>query len=298
MRGYLRTKLVRQPSEAVENVEIIGSDGLGRPSYNIRNRVLKQILAFLACCLFATPLEAAPNGRGAGRGVGKKAVENLKSRWRGRGRPTFNPNRPPYKGYSPYDNRFKPKGFSGRDRAFQIQQFNEERKLRHRLDTAQRLREIANRNGNTNLLDAADRMEHKALEHYDKRLNKIGDTSGFAEELGQGGFELQQAPAGVGQPGISDVPSQTPANVGQPKLSDVPSQAGRPDAFERQLLNEDRKFEQRLDKAQKLRDLAAQNGNQRLLQKANRMEQEALQLYEKRLDKIGQLKKPIVESGN
>ena len=46
--GTLGLKLVRRPSEAVDNVnvEIIASDGLRGPSNNIRNRLVKPSLAY------------------------------------------------------------------------------------------------------------------------------------------------------------------------------------------------------------------------------------------------------------
>lgn len=50
---------------------------------------------------------------------------------------------------------------------------NEERKLQHQLDVAQKLRDLSARNGNPNLLNTAERMELMAAERYASQLDKI-----------------------------------------------------------------------------------------------------------------------------
>lgn len=56
-----------------------------------------------------------------------------------------------------------------------------------------------------------------------------------------------------------------------------------------QRANESRKLLQRQQTAQQLRDISARNGNQNLMNTANRMDQQALQHYQSRQAKIDQL---------
>ena len=46
----------------------------------------------------------------------------------------------------------------------------EERKLQHLFDVAQKLRDIAGRNGNENLLRTADKVEQVAISRYEAKL--------------------------------------------------------------------------------------------------------------------------------
>ena len=57
------------------------------------------------------------------------------------------------------------------------QQINEARIVEHRLDQAERLRTISERNGNSNLLDTANRMESQANQHYDQRTQQIDNLT-------------------------------------------------------------------------------------------------------------------------
>lgn len=50
---------------------------------------------------------------------------------------------------------------------------NDERKLQHQLAVAQHLRDIAGRNGNTNLLQTAERMEQMAISRYQQNLDPL-----------------------------------------------------------------------------------------------------------------------------
>ena len=62
---------------------------------------------------------------------------------------------------------------TGRENALYRQLRNEERKLAHRMEKAEQLRQLAELNGDEQLLQAAERLEEMALSHYDKRLAKI-----------------------------------------------------------------------------------------------------------------------------
>lgn len=55
---------------------------------------------------------------------------------------------------------------------------NEQRKLEHQMEVANHLRDVAARNGNTNLLQTAERMETMAAERYVSQLEKFGLLDG------------------------------------------------------------------------------------------------------------------------
>ena len=61
---------------------------------------------------------------------------------------------------------------------------------------------------------------------------------------------------------------------------------GKQRALDMQRRNAERILNQRQITAQRLRDISAQNGNERLLDTADKMEQSAQQQYDKRLEKI------------
>ena len=145
----------------------------------------------------------------------------------------------------------------------------EQRKLDHRLSVADKLRDNAARNGNQNLLDTADRMERSAYDHYDRRLNRI---DGRTEDVDPFGPE---------------------PNAGRP--SDLDPSWGRHDwggdfdDLSRRELVEERKLQHQLDVAQHLRDVAARNGNENLMQTADRMQQMAIDRYQRQLAKFGEV---------
>ena len=58
-------------------------------------------------------------------------------------------------------------------RGISQQQINEARIYEHRLGQAERLRTIAERNGNSHLPVTADRMESQANEHFNQRMERI-----------------------------------------------------------------------------------------------------------------------------
>ena len=72
-------------------------------------------------------------------------------------------------------------------------------------------------------------------------------------------------------------------NFGRVKPQKV---TGKKHAMEVQRRNAERILKRRQDTAQRLRDISAQNGNERLLDTADKMEQNTQQQYEKRLEKI------------
>ena len=81
--------------------------------------------------------------------------------------PAGGPSQKPRKGGS------GPGALSGRERAFEVHRWNEERKLQHQLEQAQHLREVGARSGNPQLIETARRMELAARQHYEQRLRQI-----------------------------------------------------------------------------------------------------------------------------
>jgi hypothetical protein len=62
---------------------------------------------------------------------------------------------------------------TGRENALYRQLRNEERKLSHRMQVADQLRQTALSTGDDQLMQAAERLEANALDHYTSRLAKI-----------------------------------------------------------------------------------------------------------------------------
>jgi hypothetical protein len=169
-----------------------------------------------------------------------------------------------------------------------MQRANEERKLNHRLGVADKLERKADANGNEHLRSTAERMRQKAHEHYAKRLEKIDGklpTSGKGDPLPD---ELPEDVPGEIPNDLSDarqplaefVDSQPAAPVADPKLT------GQKNALSRQLRNEERKLAHQTELAERLRAIGEEQGDSALLEKANRIEQQALDRFENRMEAI------------
>jgi hypothetical protein len=243
----------------------------------------------LVCLLICQPLDAKP-GKGGGpkRGSGpKKSISRGGGGGRsfspqqksvggrnpvqspsGKGKPEFTTKGKPDFGTTKRGNGQSVEKLTGRDRAVSVQRGNEDRKLLHRQNTAQKLRDISERNGNENLKDVAGRMDQKALDHYDKRQAKI-------DELKQRGTDTPFDENELRDPFDRPLTDQQIANLDNPTLQQ-----------QHRLLNEERKLQHQLDVAQKLRDLSARNGNPNLLNTAERMELMAADRYASQLQKI------------
>jgi hypothetical protein len=241
-----------------------------------RQHLLSLALICLLCC---SPLDAKP-GKGGG---GPKFGGGPKKSFSGGPKKSFSPPSRGPKQFSTPSGKGKPdfssakpgngnlkigEKLTGRDNALQVQRNNELRKLEHRQNTAQKLREISERNGNENLLDTADRMDQKALDHFEKRQAKIDEFAQRGENTPLDNNDLLD-------------PLDKPLTEEQiSKLTDPNLQQ------QHRLLNEERKLEHQLDIAQKLRDLSAKNGNPNLINTAERMEQMAADRYAKQIEKI------------
>lgn len=163
---------------------------------------------------------------------------------------------------------------TGRDNAVAVQRGNEERKLQQRQSTAQKLREISARNGNENLLDTADRMDQKALDHYEQRNARIDELANRAP-----GSAFNE----------TDLADELDREFTEAELSKLEPRI----ANERRALNAERQLQQQLDVAQKLRDLAVKNGNDNLIRTAENMETMAANRYAEQLQKLAPLEPEI-----
>lgn len=157
-----------------------------------------------------------------------------------------------------------PDRWVGSEGARARQQANELRKLDHRLQTSDRLRENAERNGNNNLFDTANRQEAKAYQHYDDRMRRTAD--------GQRATTFSEP-----QSATAEKRATLFEGVSEPRGGDV---------LRRRRGDEAQKLQQQLDVAQQLRDIAARNGNTNLLDTADRIEQMALSRFEQQIGNL------------
>jgi hypothetical protein len=150
-----------------------------------------------------------------------------------------------------------------------MQGTGEERKLKHRLEIADRLDQLAEKNGNEHLRETAERMRQKAREQNDNRLTRIdsqmllddANQPVVAESFNRGHFvnELSKATAD----------DESPENP----------------AYQR-LLTEERWLSERLELAERLRDLSEQKREPGLSNAADYLEQNGLNRFEKRAQEI------------
>ena len=250
------------------------------------------LLSIALVCLFVChPLDARPGkggggpkrgggpkiSRGGGKSFAPKSVGggNKIQSPSGKGKPNFTSKG---NGNSSLNAQGRGNGqtaekLTGRERAVNVQRGNEERKLTQRQATAQKLREISARNGNDNLKDVADRMDQKAMDHYNKRQAKI-------DQLEQRGTPFDQSE--FNDPLDQPLTDQQIANLDDPILQQ-----------NHRFLNEQRKFEHQMQIAQQLREISARNGNPNLLNTAARMEQMAAHRFASQFTKIFGPETPI-----
>ena len=164
---------------------------------------------------------------------------------------------------------------TGRERAVFVQAENEDQKLIQRQATAEKMREISDRTGNENLRATADKMDQQALDYYQKRNEKIDQLADRHEPT----------PAGTNVKNDVDPVADT-APVPPPPEEPLQNLNESESSQQRRLLNEERKLEHQLSVAQKLRDLAAKNGNENLIRTAERMELMAAEQYASQLEKL------------
>jgi hypothetical protein len=157
-----------------------------------------------------------------------------------------------------------------------LQRAKELQKRDHRLSVADKLEELAERNGNSNLHDTAERMREKAWDHYEKRLAKIDSKDSGVIDRDDGGWFGDDG-------GLDDLPASRP--TGNHPYTDQ-RLTGRENALARQLQNEQRNLTNRMETAQRLWDAYEQSGDELLAETARSFEERALAQFENRMEAI------------
>lgn len=183
------------------------------------------------------------------------------------------------------------------EHSFEAQRRYEERELARQVDRAAHLRQINEQTGNRQLIDIVNRLEQRALEHYKQQLDRINEQE-----------RRTQPPATLAteQDALADAPlvsilksRTTTANSPPPTTADsswstfAPRPQPRPtranpsrtsDHISQQLVKEQKVLQQRLNAADRLREVHnGPNGNERLSESADRMEQRAWERFEQRV---------------
>ncbi|HEY3392169.1 MAG TPA: hypothetical protein VGK58_05655 [Lacipirellulaceae bacterium] len=168
----------------------------------------------------------------------------------------------------------------------------EQRKLEHRQRVADHLREVSDRNGNEHLKQVADDMDERAQAHYDKQIEKInrkyGDDDDAAHDADEGEHDADHShdDAHESLDDSHEFHNETNENVDEltRKLT------GTENAAARQLRNETRKLTRRMEAVERMRALGEETGNESMLQEADRLEQQALDHFHQRMEKIGEFR--------
>jgi hypothetical protein len=163
----------------------------------------------------------------------------------------------------------------------------EQRKLEHRQQVADHLREVSERNGNEHLKQVADDMDARAQLHYDKQMEKINRKYGLDNPA-----DDADAPENVSdnpQDGADELLDDSDEffNETNDSVDEVTRKlTGTENAAARQLRNEMRNLTRRMEAAERLRAMAEQTGNESMLPAADRIEQQALDHFHQRMEKI------------
>ena len=190
------------------------------------------------------------------------------------------------------------------EHSFEAQRRYEEKELVRQVDRAAHLRQINEQTGNQQLIDIADRLEQRALEHYKQQLDRINEQERRTQPPATLATE-QNAPADApaDAPLVSILKSRTTtANSPPPTTADSsrstfastpqpqPTRANptrTSDHLSQQLVKEQKVLQQRLDAANRLREVHnGPNGNERLSESADRMEQRAWERFEQRVQQF------------
>ena len=157
----------------------------------------------------------------------------------------------------------------------------EQRKLDHRRQVANHLRELSDRNGNQQLKQVADAMEQRAQAHYAKQMDKLNQKYGLdGTDLGaQDALNTPASPAPFGDNDLADGLNRSLDDTAR-KLT------GRENALFRQLRNEERKLAKRTEAVQRMRQLAEQIGDSDMLDEADRLEEWAMNHFDQRMTRI------------
>jgi hypothetical protein len=167
----------------------------------------------------------------------------------------------------------------------------EQRKLDHRHRVANHLREVSERNGNEHLKQVADDMDRRAQAHYDKQMEKINQKHGVDDAEGDADAPEHDADHPLGGAHETHDDSGDFFNSTNKKLDELDRKLTGPEnAAARQLRNETRKLTRRMEAVERLRTLGEETGNESMLQEADRLEQQALDHFHQRMEKIGEFR--------
>jgi hypothetical protein len=170
-------------------------------------------------------------------------------------------------------------------------QTREQRKLEHRQQVADRLREVSASNGNEHLKQVADDMDERAQAHYDKQIEKINQKYGLEDAATDPDApeDVADNPLDSADESLDDSDeffNETNDNVDEltRKLT------GTENAAARKLRNEMRNMTRRMEAVERMRALGEDTGNESMLQAADRLEQQALDHFHQRMAKIGEFR--------
>ena len=166
------------------------------------------------------------------------------------------------------------------DHALTMQETNEERKLKHRLEIADRLEQLAEKNGNPHLKETAERMRQKAHAHADNHLAKL-DRQSLLEEA-----EEPSVASSFDRKLFVNTLSNASA---EDAIFESSSYGQHENAIRQQLRTEERWLNERLELAERLREMAGHKNTPGLSKAADYLEQGGLNRFEKRAEEIRSL---------
>jgi hypothetical protein len=168
-------------------------------------------------------------------------------------------------------------------------QAREQRKLEHRQQVADHLREISDRNGNEHLKQVADDMDARAQTHYDKQMAKIEQKYGLEDTAADSPEDVTNDPA-AGDSGTVDDSHEVPDGNDGSLDEAARKLTGRENALMRQLRNEERKLDKRMEEVERMRALAERTGDEGMLEAADRLEEWAMDHFQQRMTKIAEFR--------
>jgi len=249
-------------------------------------------LAFLTASLMSGAELWAQGGRGGFKGGGGKGIKgNSSFRGKGGGSKSGSGTIDRVKRKPTFNRSMKRDGTTryskGSDQPWSKHHAREQRKLDHRREVADHLRDISDRNGNEHLKQVADDMDLRSQSHYDKQMEKINQRYGLdgpAADAGDALGDLADNPPG-GDGALDD--SGEVLDGANDSLDEVARKlTGRENALSRQLRNEQRKLAKRMEAVERMRQLAEQTGDDGMLQAADRLEEWAANHFDRRMAQI------------
>ncbi len=254
------------------------------------------VLVALVACLPPGGDLWAKHGRGGSKGGGGKS-HNSGSSFHGHGGSSKSGSGSTHRGtgkhsFAPKHNTTKAAkhdatkhGLKDSKEPWTKHQTREQRKLEHRQKVADHLREVSDRNGNEHLKQVADNMDERAQAHYDKQMEKINRKYGLDDPDADAPEDITDDPLDGADESLDD--SDEFFNETDEHVDELTRKlTGTENAAARQLRNEMRKLDKRMEAVERLRALGEESGNESMLQEAERLEQQALDHFHQRMEKI------------